>query len=136
MSGKRSTHNFVTENSKERTKERIDYVIIKPDGRPVRSESGILMKHSSVIKKRVKEAETFRNSSKREDAPGMDFCSEWLYGRNKDELELEYPTLKHKDVKMAMKYLNSLDCKDDLSSKYVLNVDMPITCVYIVHTGT
>lgn len=105
------------ETNNGRKMDHIDYVVIKTGGKSVRSESKILTKNSSVIQKRVKEAETFRNSRENETGPGVDICSEWLYGKNKDELELEFPNLKYRDVKKSIKFLGSIDSKDELSSK-------------------
>lgn len=110
-------HKSEAEVHGDRKLDHIEYVIIKTDGKSVRSSSGILTKNSSMIKKRVKDAEKLRNSPKNGDIPGMDICSEWLYGRNKDELELDFPNLKYKDVKKAIQLLDGISSEDEFSSK-------------------
>lgn len=132
------------EKKKDRKQDTIEFVVIKTEGKSIRTESGILSKNSSAIKKRIREAEENQNCHGNE-TNGDDLCTQWLYGVKGKDLELHYPGLRYKDVKMAIDFLSTLEEKREMSSKLieilVLNClcllkfseTMSVKCTYTVY---
>lgn len=114
MSTKMANRKYVADNERRAA---VEYISIITQGKSVRAESDLLAKHSSVVKKRLKEEEKSRQLTSHEEMSGTDICAEWLLAGMDNELKLEFPGLVYKDVKKAVAYLIKMDSGTEISSK-------------------